>query len=219
MTKWVSLVCFEPKVSLSDCLQTRIWFVVDENHLIAQTRNGRKIMNVSDGDATMFCLKVGGDMVAVVGDNRKLLVFKAEEIPTMARGQGVCLQKYKDGGLSRISNFNEADGFSFNRSSGVSTEKELLTWLGHRAQIGKLVPFGFPKTISFQPKQRLKTIANVKITRYPAQSGGYFVFLTTGRAGSSSAYNFVQINIHKPDEAGAPERRTNQGRALIVAMS
>ncbi len=145
----VSMFVFEPKVSYLIASKRGYGFVVDENHLIAQTRNGRKIMNVSDGDATMFCLKVGGDMVAVVGDNRKLLVFKAEEIPTMARGRGVCLQKYKDGGLSDIQFFNEADGFSFNRSGGVSTEKELLTWLGHRAQIGKLVPFGFPKNNKF----------------------------------------------------------------------
>jgi len=106
-------------------------------------------MNVSEGDAAMFCLKVTGDMVAIVGDNRKLLVFKSEEIPTLARGRGVGLQKYKDGGLSDIQFFNEADGFSFNRSGGVSTEKELLTWLGHRAQVGKLVPFGFPKNNKF----------------------------------------------------------------------
>lgn len=145
----VSMFIFEPKASYLIASKRGYGFIVDENHIIAQTRNGRKIMNVSEGDTAMFCLKVTGDMVAIVGDNRKLLVFKSEEIPTLARGRGVGLQKYKDGGLSDIQFFNEADGFSFNRSGGVSTEKELLTWLGHRAQVGKLVPFGFPKNNKF----------------------------------------------------------------------
>ena len=145
----VSMFVFEPKASYLIASKHGYGFIIDENHIIAQTRNGRKIMNVSEGDAAMFCLKVTGDMVAIVGDNRKLLVFKSEEIPTLARGRGVGLQKYKDGGLSDIQFFNEADGFSFNRSGGVSTEKELLTWLGHRAQVGKLVPFGFPKNNKF----------------------------------------------------------------------
>jgi DNA topoisomerase IV, A subunit len=145
----VSMFVFEPKASYLIASKRGYGFIIDENHIIAQTRNGRKIMNISEGDAAMFCLKVTGDMVAIVGDNRKLLVFKSEEIPTLARGRGVGLQKYKDGGLSDIQFFNEADGFSFNRSGGVSTEKELLTWLGHRAQVGKLVPFGFPKNNKF----------------------------------------------------------------------
>lgn len=145
----VSMFVFEPKASYLIASKRGYGFIIDENHIIAQTRNGRKIMNVSEGDAAMFCLKVTGNMVAIVGDNRKLLVFKSEEIPTLARGRGVGLQKYKDGGLSDIQFFNEADGFSFNRSGGVSTEKELLTWLGHRAQVGKLVPFGFPKNNKF----------------------------------------------------------------------
>ena len=140
---------FEPKASYLIASDKGYGFVVDENHLIAQTRQGRKIMNVAEGEKTMFCKKICGDMVATVGDNRKILVFKLEEVPTMARGHGVCLQKYKDGGLCDIQIFNEADGFSYNRAGGVSTEKDLMTWLGHRAQVGKLAPFGFPKTGKF----------------------------------------------------------------------
>lgn len=124
-------------------------FIVDENHILAQTRNGRKIMNVADDENMKFCLKMTGDYVAVVGENRRLLVFKAEEIPTMARGHGVLLQKYKDGTISDIQIFNGEDGFSYNRAGGISTEKELIAWLGHRAQIGKVVPFGFPKNNKF----------------------------------------------------------------------
>ena len=88
-------------------------------------------------------------MIAVVGDNRKMLIFKIEEIPTMARGRGVTLQKYKDGGLSDMQIFNEAEGFTFEKNSCTKTETGLLGWLGRRGQVGKLVPFGFLKTNKF----------------------------------------------------------------------
>ena len=148
----VSMFVFEPKAAYLIASLKGYGFIVDENHIIAQTRNGRKIMNVSEGDKPVCCQKVNGNMVAIVGDNRKLLVFKTEEIPTLARGRGVCLQKYKEGSLSDIQFFNETDGFSFSRSGGISTEKELITWLGHRAQFGKQVPFGFPKNNKFFTK-------------------------------------------------------------------
>lgn len=140
---------FEPAASYVLASNTGHGFVVDENHIIAQTRTGRKIMNLADGEKAMFCAKIVGDMVAIVGQNRKLLIFKVEEIPTMARGRGVTLQKYKDGDMSDIQIFDSNVGFSYNRSGGIAVEKELLTWLGHRAQAGKLVPFGFPKTNTF----------------------------------------------------------------------
>ena len=106
-------------------------------------------MNVAAGEQLEFCKKITGDMVAAIGDNRKLLIFRVDEIPTMARGRGVTLQKYKDGGLADIQIFNEADGFTYNRAGGTKTETELLNWLGHRAQVGKLAPFGFPKSNKF----------------------------------------------------------------------
>ncbi|MBR3677079.1 MAG: DNA topoisomerase IV subunit A [Alphaproteobacteria bacterium] len=145
----VAMFVYEPDAKYLIASDKAYGFIVDENHILAQTRSGRKIMNVADGEVIKFCLKVTGDFVAIVGENRKLLVFKAEEIPTMARGHGVLLQKYKDGNISDIQFFKEEEGFSYNRAGGISTEKELLTWLGHRAQVGKLVPFGFPKNNKF----------------------------------------------------------------------
>ena len=124
-------------------------FVIDEGHIIAQTRNGRKILNLADGEVAAFCKKITGDMVAIVGENRKLLIFKLEEIPSMARGRGVALQKYQGCKMSDIQIFKEEEGFCYSRSGGVANEKELLAWLGHRAQVGRLVPFGFPKTNKF----------------------------------------------------------------------
>lgn len=150
--KIASVFVFDAKASYLIASDSGRGFVVDENHIIAQTKNGRKIMNVADGEKCVFCVKVGGDMVAMVGENRKLLIFRTEEIPTMARGRGVVLQKYKDGNMADIQFFNEAEGFSFNRSGGVSVETNLLSWLGHRAQTGKQVPFGFPKTNKFLDK-------------------------------------------------------------------
>lgn len=140
---------FEPGARYLIASDSGRGFVIDENHILAQTRNGRKIMNLADGEITTFCKKITGDMVATIGDNRKLLVFKMEEIPTMARGRGVTLQKYKDGGLSDIQIFNENEGFRYNRSGGIAVETDLLAWLGHRAQVGKLAPFGFPKNNKF----------------------------------------------------------------------
>ena len=144
-----AMFVFEPKTQYLLASNLGYGFIVDENHILAQTRSGRKIMNVSAGEKTIFCTKVNGDMAAVVGENRKLLVFKTEEIPTMVRGHGVRLQKYKDGGMSDIQFFNAADGFSFSRSGGIGVETNLMTWLGHRGQSGKLVPFGFPKNNKF----------------------------------------------------------------------
>lgn len=140
---------FEAHQSYLIASNTGRGFLVDENHLVAQTRNGRKIMNLADGEIATFCKKIIGDSVAIVGDNRKLLIFPVEEIPTLARGRGVTLQKYKDGGLADIQIFKAEEGFSFQKTSSVKVEKELLTWLGHRAQIGKLVPFGFSKNNKF----------------------------------------------------------------------
>lgn len=145
----VAMFVYQPEQSYLVASDKGYGFIVDQNHILAQTRNGRKIMNVADNENVKFCLPMIGDYVATVGENRKLLVFKAEEIPTMARGHGVLLQRYKDGNIADIQIFKGEEGFSYNRAGGVSTEKELLTWLGHRAQVGKLVPFGFPKTNKF----------------------------------------------------------------------
>ena len=144
-----SMFVFEPGASYVIASNIGRGFVVDENHILAQTKNGRKIMNVAEGEIARFCRKITGDMIAIIGENRKLLVFKIEEIPTMARGRGVTLQKYKDGGLSDLQIFKQEEGFTYTRAGGTKTETELLTWLGHRAQIGKLAPFGFPKSNKF----------------------------------------------------------------------
>jgi topoisomerase-4 subunit A len=87
--------------------------------------------------------------VAVVGDNRKLLVFDLADMPEMSRGRGVILQRYKDGGLSDIVVFNKADGLQWRSGDRTRTETDLRDWVGRRAQSGRLPPRGFPRNNKF----------------------------------------------------------------------
>jgi topoisomerase-4 subunit A len=126
-------------------------FVVAESDVIAQTRNGKQVLNVSGDVEAKVCAPVaeGADTVAVIGDNRKLLIFPLGELPVMARGRGVILQKYKEGGLSDVRVFTFTKGFTWKSGRGTRTETELGTWVGKRAAIGHLPPRGFPKANCF----------------------------------------------------------------------
>jgi len=90
-----------------------------------------------------------GDHVAVLGDNMKLLVFPLEQIPELARGAGVMLQKYRDGGLSDARVFRLADGLVWKQGERTRVELGLAEWLGERAQAGRMPPRGFPKNGKF----------------------------------------------------------------------
>jgi topoisomerase-4 subunit A len=124
-------------------------FIVEETEVIAQTRAGKQVMNLGDGEIATHCLAVEGDGVATVGENRRLLVFKAEEIPTMSRGRGVILQRFKDGGLSDVRFFNFAEGLSWKSGERVRSEPDLTEWTGKRASAGRLAPNGFPRGNKF----------------------------------------------------------------------
>jgi topoisomerase IV subunit A len=127
-------------------------FVVAESEMIANTRKGKQIMNVAMPDETKLVVPVSGDHVAVVGENRKLLVFPLSQLPEMTRGKGVRLQRYKDGGISDIRCFTMADGLSWEDSAGRSftrNKDELLEWIADRATAGRAVPKGFPRSGKF----------------------------------------------------------------------
>ncbi|HVW91915.1 MAG TPA: DNA topoisomerase IV subunit A [Devosia sp.] len=127
-------------------------FVVDEDELVANTRKGKQILNVSGEDEARLIVPAAGDMVAVIGENRKLLIFKMDELPAMSRGKGVRLQKYKDGGVSDIKAFAASDGLTWTDSSGRTFTRpveELRDWIGERAQAGRQPPNGFPKNNKF----------------------------------------------------------------------
>jgi topoisomerase-4 subunit A len=125
-------------------------FVVPEDDVIAQTRSGKQVINVRGETRALLCKPVTGDSVAVVGENRKVLVFPLDELPEMGRGKGVRLQKYKDGGLSDATTFTRADGLSWHDPAGrTRTETDLAEWAGKRAGIGRMAPRGFPRDNRF----------------------------------------------------------------------
>ena len=125
-------------------------FVVASEELLAQTKAGKAVLTVRDGVKTAVCVATAGDSVAVVGDNRKMLVFALSELPEMARGKGVRLQKYKDGGLSDAITFTRAVGLSWKDPAGrTRTETDLAEWTGARASAGKMAPRGFPRDNRF----------------------------------------------------------------------
>ncbi|MDR0810303.1 MAG: DNA topoisomerase IV subunit A, partial [Gemmobacter sp.] len=125
-------------------------FVVPSEEVVAQTRAGKQVLTVKEGVRTALCHRIAGDHVAVVGENRKLLVFPVAELPEMAKGKGVRLQKYKDGGLSDATTFNLADGLSWKDPAGrTRSETDLTLWRGARAASGAMAPRGFPRDNRF----------------------------------------------------------------------
>ncbi len=106
------------------------------------------MLNVSGADEAKVCVPAEGDLVAVVGTNRKMIIFPLDQLPEMTRGKGVRLQRYKDGELSDARVFAKAEGLSWTDCAGrVHTRPvaELKDWMGERAQAGRLSPQGFPK--------------------------------------------------------------------------
>ncbi|RWM76702.1 MAG: DNA topoisomerase IV subunit A [Mesorhizobium sp.] len=127
-------------------------FVVPEDEVVANTRKGKQVMNVKAPDEAQRCVPVAGDHLAIVGENRKMLVFPLAEIPEMGRGKGVRLQKYKDGGVLDLKTFTLAGGLSWQDSADrtfIKSPDELVEWIGARASAGRMVPKGFPRTGKF----------------------------------------------------------------------
>ncbi|WP_322517233.1 DNA topoisomerase IV subunit A [Rhodopseudomonas palustris] len=129
-------------------------FVVGEDDCVGTTRKGKQIINVEMPNEARALTVVGegSDSVAVIGENRKMLIFPLDQVPEMTRGRGVRLQKYKDGGLSDIATFASKQGLGWRDSAGREfsvTIKELAEWRGNRADAGRLPPKGFPKSNKF----------------------------------------------------------------------
>ena len=125
-------------------------FKVNTNNLIAQTKSGKQILNVKGDVKAKICKQVNGDTLAVVGNNRKMVVFSIEELPELNKGKGVILQRYKDGTLADIITFNQDDGLKWKMNGGRQrVEKDLISWYGKRGGAGKMVPNGFPRPTLF----------------------------------------------------------------------
>jgi len=128
-------------------------FIVAEEECLGTTRKGKQILNVKAPDEARAVATVEGEQVASIGDNRKMLIFPLEQLPDMARGSGVRLQRYKDGGLSDVKTFKGADGLTWTDAAGRAfslTLKELSDWRGNRADAGRLPPKGFPRSNRFK---------------------------------------------------------------------
>ncbi|MET0249952.1 MAG: DNA topoisomerase IV subunit A [Sphingobium sp.] len=129
-------------------------FVAAASDIIAETRKGKQVVNVRS-DARLSVIRPiapGADSIAVIGENRKLLVFPLEEMPRMTRGQGVQLQRYRDGGLADAIAFRLADGISWPMGGGsgrTRTESDMTPWRVTRGAAGRMPPAGFPRDNRF----------------------------------------------------------------------
>jgi len=124
-------------------------FLVPAAELGAEKRTGKQILNLKPGEEAAFCVPAHGDHVALIGENRRMLIFPLDQIPEMVRGAGVILQRYKDGGMSDAKVFRLADGLTWRLGDRVRTETNLRDWLGERAQAGRMPPNGFPRGLKF----------------------------------------------------------------------
>jgi len=127
-------------------------FVVAEDDCLANTRKGRQVLNVKPPDAARALAVADGELVASIGENRKMVVFRLDQVPEMGRGSGVRLQRFKDGGLSDLKTFKAETGLTWTDTAGREfslTAKEFADWRGNRADAGRLAPKGFPRTNRF----------------------------------------------------------------------
>ncbi|MFP4314103.1 MAG: DNA topoisomerase IV subunit A [Alphaproteobacteria bacterium] len=145
------LILYEPDMRYLVASTDGRGFIVKSEDMLAQTKSGKQVLNVSGKVEAALCTPVAPehDHIAVIGKNRKMLVFTREELPEMGRGKGVILQKYKDGGLSDAKSFKLENGLEFKYGSGTTLVEEIAPWLGKRASAGRLPPNGFPKNNKF----------------------------------------------------------------------
>lgn len=145
----VNMLVYKPNSNLLIANNIGKGFIVNSDDVVASTKLGKQIMNLSENQSCIICKPVEGDLIACIGENRKLLIFKIDEIPIMKRGSGVTLQKYKDAKLIDIKMFNSQDGLSWNLGEKTRVEKDILPYLGRRSGVGKIPPSGFPKNNKF----------------------------------------------------------------------
>ncbi|MBL4603493.1 MAG: DNA topoisomerase IV subunit A [Emcibacteraceae bacterium] len=149
----VSLLLHKPESMIIIAAETGRGFIAEADKVIASTRNGKQVMNIEDGKNKAVLARIiedGDDSIAVVGQNRKLLIFPIDQMPQMTRGRGAILQKYKGGTLGDIISFNSEEGLSWEMRGGKTrTETDLLPWNGKRGQVGRMPPHGFPSNNKF----------------------------------------------------------------------
>jgi len=145
----VAALAYKPGQKLLLAASDGRGFIVPADEVVAQTRNGKQALNLGEGAKAVVCAPAEGDTVAVVGDNHKLLLFPLEELPEMARGRGVLLQRYHDGGLADATVIKAAEGLAWRSGERTRTEMDLDNWRGARASAGRVAPRGFPRENKF----------------------------------------------------------------------
>jgi topoisomerase-4 subunit A len=158
----VAMFPYRPGLELLVASSDGRGFVVDGEEAVAQTRGGKQVLTPAAGAVARICLRAEeGDAVAFVGDNRRMLVVRLDDIPLMTRGRGVILQRYRSGGLADAKVFRLADGLSWalgdagngaqapSARARIRTVTDLAPWLGPRGGAGRTVPIGFPRTNKF----------------------------------------------------------------------
>jgi topoisomerase IV subunit A len=150
----VALLVYRPGVQLLLASNQGRGFAADTDDLLAETRKGRAVMTTKPGVrlAVVREIPASHDHVAIVGDNRKLVLFHRQELPVMAKGQGVTLQRYRDGGLADATTLRLEEGLSWKmggESGRVRTESDMRLWKVARGAAGRLPPTGFPRDNKF----------------------------------------------------------------------
>jgi topoisomerase-4 subunit A len=150
----VQLLVIRPDMKLLLASSDGKGFVTSGEATLAETRKGKQLVNTRPGArvAVVRSIPEGADAVAVVGENRKMLVFPLAELPELGRGQGVTLQRYRDGGLSDAVAFTLVEGLSWalgGESGRVRTESDLSPWRAARGAAGRMPPIGFPRNNRF----------------------------------------------------------------------
>ncbi|MDF3034076.1 MAG: parC [Alphaproteobacteria bacterium] len=129
-------------------------FQVSASDILSQTRGGRQVMVLAGEKKAKGCLDLSNttpeDLIAIIGENRKLVIYPLSEIPTLTRGRGVTLQKYRQGALSDIKVFREEEGLTWHRNGKPVKETDLRPWRARRGAIGRLAPIGFPRNNKFE---------------------------------------------------------------------
>ena len=127
-------------------------FIVPESEVLGTTRKGKQVLNLKAPDKAAALTVADGELVAAVGENRKMVIFGIDQVPEMTKGRGVRLQRYLQKGLSDITVFRAELGLSWTTGAGRSFTlplRELKEWRGNRADAGKIAPKGFPKSNKF----------------------------------------------------------------------
>ena len=134
----------DKKIILSSSLGNG--FIIKHQDMLSSRKSGKAILNIKEGERASFCKHVDGSHIAIIGENKKMLIFSLDQLPEMSKGKGVRLQKYKDSEVLFIKTFNPKEGLIIEDSGGRKrVYSDTNDWIGKRAQSGRLVPKGFPR--------------------------------------------------------------------------